>query len=108
MDHASIWLPQFDGENYAFWSRRMKPCIQAQGFDVWRLVVDGYKEPATSSIDRDGKKIKENYLRARNTIKNGVTQVTHTNIMHCDFAKEMWDKLKTIYEGDAKVKEAKL
>jgi hypothetical protein len=28
--------------------------------------------------------------------------------MHCDSTKEMWDKLKTIYEGDMKVKGAKL
>jgi hypothetical protein len=37
-----------------------------------------------------------------------VTQVIHTNIMHCDSAKEMWDKMKTIYKEYMKVKEAKL
>jgi hypothetical protein len=28
--------------------------------------------------------------------------------MHCDSAKDLWDKLQKIYEGDAKVKGAKL
>jgi hypothetical protein len=28
--------------------------------------------------------------------------------MHCDSAKEIWDKLKNVYEGDAKFKGAKL
>jgi hypothetical protein len=28
--------------------------------------------------------------------------------MHCDSAKDLWDKLQNIYEGDAKVKGAKL
>ena len=28
--------------------------------------------------------------------------------MHCESVKELWDKLKNIYEGDAKVKNAKL
>ena len=28
--------------------------------------------------------------------------------MNCLSAKEMWDKLQTTYEGDSKVKEAKL
>ena len=28
--------------------------------------------------------------------------------MHCELAKELWDKLKNIYEGDAKVKNDKL
>jgi len=28
--------------------------------------------------------------------------------MHCTSAKEVWDKLKNVYEGDEKIKEAKL
>ena len=28
--------------------------------------------------------------------------------MHCKTVKEIWDKLQTIYEGDIKVKRAKL
>jgi len=28
--------------------------------------------------------------------------------MHCTSAKEIWDKLKNVYEGDEKIKEAKL
>ena len=28
--------------------------------------------------------------------------------MHCESTKEIWDKLKNIYEGDDKVKGAKL
>ena len=28
--------------------------------------------------------------------------------MHCKTTKEIWDKLQTIYEGDTKVKRAKL
>jgi hypothetical protein len=53
MDHDRIWVPQFDGENYAFWSKRMETYIQEQGFDVWQSIVDGYKELATPLIDRD-------------------------------------------------------
>ena len=28
--------------------------------------------------------------------------------MHCTLAKETWDKLKNVYEGDGKVKGAKI
>jgi hypothetical protein len=31
-----------------------------------------------------------------------------TKVAHCKSAKEIWDKLRNIYEGDSKVKEAKL
>jgi len=33
-------IPYFDGQKYAFWSRRMKTYIHAHGFEIWKLVVD--------------------------------------------------------------------
>jgi hypothetical protein len=27
-------IPQFDGQNYAFWNKRMKTYIQTQGFEI--------------------------------------------------------------------------
>jgi hypothetical protein len=62
----------FDGQNYAFWSRRMKTFVQAQGFDVWKEVVDGYTTPTTPPIDKDGKKLSENNSRDKNAILNGL------------------------------------
>ena len=38
-------IPQFDGKKYAFWSIRMKTYIQAQGFEIWQSIVDGYIVP---------------------------------------------------------------
>jgi hypothetical protein len=35
MEYTKIGVPQFDDQNYAFWRRRMKTYVQAQGFDVW-------------------------------------------------------------------------
>jgi hypothetical protein len=35
MEYAKIGAPVFDGQNYGFWSIRMKTFLQAQGFDVW-------------------------------------------------------------------------
>jgi hypothetical protein len=42
--------------------------VQAQGFDVWREVVDGYKAPTTPPIDKDGNKLEENDSRDKNAI----------------------------------------
>jgi hypothetical protein len=71
-------------------------------------VVDGYTTPATPPIDRDGKKLNENNSRAKNVILNGLEHSVYVKVMHCDSAKDIWDKLQNIYEGDAKVKGAKL
>jgi hypothetical protein len=38
-------IPQFDGNNYALWRRRMKTYVHAHGFEFWQSIVDGYKEP---------------------------------------------------------------
>ena len=78
-------IPQFDGQKYAFFSRRMKTYIQAQGFEIWQSIVDGYKEPTIPSTNERALKLGQN-----------------------NSAKEIWDRLQNIYEGDSKVKAAKL
>jgi hypothetical protein len=108
MDCTKNGTPMFDGQNYAFWSRRMKTFLQAQGFDVWQAVVNGYKAPASPPIDKDEKKLCENNLKATNVILSGLVNSIYVKVMHCDSAKEIWDKLQNVYEGDAKVKGAKL
>jgi hypothetical protein len=41
----------------------------------------------------------------KNVIQNGVVESIYINIMQCESAKDIWNKLKTIYEGDEKVEE---
>jgi hypothetical protein len=65
MDYTNIGIPKFDGEDYAFWRRRMKTYVQEQGFDVWRAVVNGYKAPTTPSMDKYGKKLEDDNARAK-------------------------------------------
>jgi hypothetical protein len=108
MEYTKIGAPRFDGQNYTFWNKRMKTFLQAQGFDVWKSVVDGYTTPTTPPTDRDGKKLNENNSKAKGTILSSLVDSVFVKVMHCDSAKDLWDKLQNIYEGDAKVKGAKL
>jgi hypothetical protein len=41
-------------------------------------------------------------------ILNGPMHSVYVKVMHCDSTKDIWDKLQNIYEGDAKVKGARL
>jgi hypothetical protein len=66
MEYTKIGAPMFDGQNYAFWNKRMKTFLQAHGFDVWQSVVDGYTTPATPPTDKDGKKLSENNSKDKN------------------------------------------
>ena len=43
-----------------------------------------------------------------NVILSGLAEVEFVNVMHLETAKEMWDKLISSYEGNDKVKDAKL
>jgi hypothetical protein len=98
----------FDGHNYAFWNRRMNFFLQQHGFDVWKVVVYRYNKLATPPIDKDGNKLYEKNLWATNVILSALVDSIYVKVMHCDSTKEMWYKLQNVYEGDAKVKEAKL
>jgi hypothetical protein len=101
-------IPQFDGQNYAFWSRRMKTYVQAQGFEVWQSVVDGYKEPVVPPTNENGRKLSLNNSKSKNSLLNGLGDSVYVKVMHCISTKEIWDKLQNVYEGDAKVKATKL
>jgi hypothetical protein len=101
-------IPQFDGQKYAFWRIRMKAYIQAQGFQVWQSIVDGYTTLAVPPTNDKVVKLCENNSKAINALLNGLSDTVFTKVAHCKSAKEIWDKLRNIYEGDSKVKTTKL
>ena len=67
-----------------------------------------YDVPANPLTDTHGNKLYEDNSKAMNAILSGLTETVFVKLMHCDTTKEVWDKLKYIYEGDDKVKGAKL
>jgi hypothetical protein len=101
-------IPQFDGQKYAFWSIRMKTYIQTHGFQVWQSIVDGYTAPTVAPTNDKAVKLSENNSKAINALLNGLGDTVFTKVAHCKSAKEIWGKLQNIYEGDSKVKAAKL
>ena len=101
-------LPLFDGHNYGFWSIRMKLFLQTQGVDVWQAMLNEYSAPTTIPTDDVGKKLYESNSKAMYAILGGLAGSEFVKVMHCESAKELWDKLENVYEGDTKLKNAKL
>ena len=64
----------------------------------------GFNDP-TDAVD---KKLFENDSKARNALMCGLSDSELVKVMSCKTSKEIWDKLQSIYEGDKKIKEAKL
>jgi hypothetical protein len=53
-------------------------------------------------------KLGENNSKAINALLNGLSDTIFTKVAHCKSDKEIWDKLRNIYEGDSKFKTTKL
>ena len=88
----------------------MRVYLQAQGADVWKMIVNAYDmlaNPPTDAHSLERKHYEDN-SKAMNAILSGLTEIVFVKVMYCEIVKEMWDKLKNIYEGDDKVKRAKL
>jgi hypothetical protein len=86
----------------------MKLFLQTQGVDIWKAVLNEYKVPTTIPIDSTCKRLYESNSKAMYAILGGLVGSKFVKVMHCESAKEIWDKLKNVYEGDTKVKSAKL
>jgi hypothetical protein len=99
--------PLFDGTNFAFWKIRMRTYLMALGADVWDVVETGYTKPIVLANKDDKLEFSFN-AKGMNAILNGLAEAEFVKVMHLDTAKAMWDKLINSYEGNEKVKEAKL
>ena len=101
MDYKKIQL--FDGTNYAFWSKRMKSQLISLGFDVWESVVNGYtipKNPPTDLKERKEGKYNAKYF---NSILCALKETEFVKVMNYNTTKEIWDKLKNVYQGNSGV-----
>jgi hypothetical protein len=76
--------------------------------DIWLSIFNGYKVPKTTHTDPVEKKLMSFNAKSRHVILGGLTPIVAIKVMSCSTAKEVWDKLKNIYEGDPKVKQSKL
>ena len=77
------------------------------GIDVWAAVEFGYDSKANVS-EKEAKQDFVANAKAMNAILNGLCEAEFIKVMHNETAKEMWETLENIHEGDKKVKTAKL
>jgi hypothetical protein len=99
--------PMFDGTNFSFWKVRMRTYIMALGVDVWDVVENGYIKPGVLASKDYKLEIRFNE-KEMNAILSGLAEVEFVKVMHLDSSKGMWDKFISSYEGNEKVKDAKL
>ena len=81
--------------------------IMSLGANVWDVVETGYVNPVVLDNKDDKLEFKFN-TKAMNSILSGLAEGEFVKVMHLESTKEMWDKLISSYEGNEKVKDAKL
>lgn len=74
------------------------------GVDVWISVENGYKPSKTPPIDPNEKKVCNCNYKEMHNILNELSPTIQIKVICYTTTKEVWDKLKKIYEGDEKVK----
>ena len=70
--------------------------------------MNGYTPPTDPPTNVAGKKPSENNGKSMNLILYGLSESEFVKVMHCELAKEIWDKLQNIFEGNNKVNKVKL
>jgi hypothetical protein len=101
-------FPLFYGEDYVFWSVRMKSYLMSIGLEVWTLVEKGYDVPKVIPTEAEDKKKFWEHVKDLNTLQDGLSKKILAKVINCKTAKQLRDKLETICVGDSKVKKAKL
>jgi hypothetical protein len=99
--------PLFNGTNFAFWKVRMRTYIMSLGVDVWDVVDTSYVNLVVLA-NKDHKLEFSFNAKAMNVILSGLAEEEFVKVMNLGTTKEMWDKLISSYEGNEKVKDAKL
>jgi hypothetical protein len=85
----------------------MRTYLMALGADVWAIVETRYIKPVVIASKDDKLEFRFN-AKGMNVILNGLAEADFVKVMHLQIAKEMWDKLNNSYEGNEKVKDAKI
>ena len=75
---------------------------------VWALVVQGYKVTKDIPSNSEEKKQYWDHAKALNTLQSSLSKKVVAKVLTCTSAKQLWDKLGTIYAGNSKVKRGKL
>jgi len=104
---SSIAPPVFNGVNYQIWAEHMETYLDA--LDLWEAVEADYEVPAlpnnpTMAQIKAQKEKKTKKSKAKACLFAAVSSTIFTCIMSLKSAKEIWDYLRTKYEGDERIR----
>ncbi|XP_012477611.1 uncharacterized protein LOC105793235 [Gossypium raimondii] len=104
---SSISSPMFDGDNYQVWAVRMEAYMEA--LDIWEAVEEDYEilvlpnNPTMAQIKLQKEKNTKK-SKAKACLFAAVSSTVFTRIITLKLAYDIWNYLKSEYEGDERIK----
>ena len=87
--------PCFDGNNFHYWSARMKIFLQSISFRLWHVVLHGFDQKHVLN-DFDEKSFSFN-IQAMPILRNALNVDAFAIIENCENSKDIWDTLHLHY-----------
>ncbi|KAL4312259.1 hypothetical protein GQ457_01G026230 [Hibiscus cannabinus] len=96
--------PLFEGEAYSQWRNVLKYFIQAQDFELWDIIEEGYIEaPKKKKKQRSENDTKAKLnSRAMHILLCGLNEEVSKKVSTFKRAKKMWEKLERLYGKEEK------
>jgi hypothetical protein len=91
--------PHFDGEDYGFWSHKMRRNLFSLHPSIWEIVESGMKFDSTDSPMFINEQIHKN-AQATTVLLASLYRDEYHKVSGLDNAKQIWDTLKISHEGE--------
>ena len=91
--------PHFDGEDYGFWSHKMRTHLFSLHPSIWEIVESGMKFDSSDSPSFINEQIHKN-AQATTVLLASLCRDEYHKVSGLDNAKQIWDTLKISHEGN--------
>jgi hypothetical protein len=91
--------PHFDGEDYGFWSHKMRSHLFSLHPSIWEIIENGMQFDSTDSSTFINEQIHKN-AQATTVLLASLCREEYHKVSGLDNAKQIWDTLKISHEGN--------
>jgi hypothetical protein len=91
--------PHFDGEDYSFWSHKMRSHLFSLHPSIWEIVENGMHFDSTDNPVMINEQIHKN-AQATTVLLASLCRDEYNKVSDLDNAKQIWDTLKISHEGN--------
>jgi hypothetical protein len=95
--------PYFNGEDYCMWSDKMRHHLTSLHESIWDIVEFGAQVPQVGDKDYDSDEatqVRHFNSQATSILLSSLCREEYNKVQGLKSAKEIWDILKTVHEGD--------